>query len=72
MVNISPLPLALVTSLVAFGEARNCTPKLNYCGSVLLDIGKKNGAGDGTTVGRQYMLIPTFIKAYTFLKLQMN
>ncbi|KAH8670728.1 hypothetical protein BGZ61DRAFT_592118 [Ilyonectria robusta] len=40
MVNITLLPLALVASLAAFGEARNCTPKLNYCGSVLLDIGK--------------------------------
>ncbi|KAM5352766.1 hypothetical protein ACJ41O_005488 [Fusarium nematophilum] len=40
MVNISFLPLALVAGLAAFGEARNCTPKLNYCGHVLLDVGR--------------------------------
>lgn len=40
MVNISYLPLALVAGLAAFGEARNCTPKLNYCGKVLLSIGR--------------------------------
>ncbi|KAM5343341.1 hypothetical protein ACJ41O_014307 [Fusarium nematophilum] len=40
MVNISSLSLALVASLAAFGEARNCTPKLNYCGHYLLDIGR--------------------------------
>lgn len=72
MVNISLLPLALVASLVALSEARNCTPKLSYCGSLLLDIGKKNGAGDNTAVGGQQMLIPTLIKANIFLKLQMN
>ncbi|KAH6887761.1 hypothetical protein B0T10DRAFT_562972 [Thelonectria olida] len=40
MVNISLVPLALVAGLAAFGEARNCSPGLNYCGHVLLSIGK--------------------------------
>ncbi|KAF5011173.1 hypothetical protein FDECE_2698 [Fusarium decemcellulare] len=40
MVNVSFIPLALVAALAAFGEARNCTPKLNHCGHYLLDIGR--------------------------------
>ncbi|EXL96457.1 hypothetical protein NOF04DRAFT_9747 [Fusarium oxysporum II5] len=37
---ISFVPLAFVAALAGFGEARNCTPKLDHCGHFLLDIGK--------------------------------
>ncbi|EMT62641.1 hypothetical protein FOC4_g10006266 [Fusarium odoratissimum] len=37
---ISFVPLAFVAALAGFGEARNCTPKLDHCGHFLLDIGE--------------------------------
>ncbi|KAL6400137.1 hypothetical protein AUP68_15830 [Ilyonectria robusta] len=55
MVNITLLPLALVASLAAFGEARNCTPKLNYCGSVLLDIDELTRSQKSQCLGKRHV-----------------